>query len=365
MATHLEQSLQRDIERIQNKILEMSRRTERALRRCLEALESRNRQLAYSVILQDHHIDELEKEIDRLCLEFLVRQQPVAAHLRFVYAAIKINAELERIGDYAENISRQILKIGSAEIGLPLERYSEIGALAISMIGDSTRAFISQDAELSRQTMLVEERVNVLRDAINVELIKLEKENRISFDLFTPLTTIARRFERVSDQAKNICEEVLYLCTGEYAKHKGTDVFRILFLDDIDAGRSQMAAAIGNGLGQPKLVFSSAGLKPGSPDPGTIAFMTRKGADTSHFQARTLDQVPNLESYQVAVALSPEAAGALRASPSKTIILDWQVADASATAAGEERDRIYEQTYQALRRNIHDLVEAVLGENLN
>src|ERR1041384_5076672 len=109
--SHLERSLQRDIDRIRSKILDMSARGEWALKTSLRALRENNRQLAYAVILRDQRIDELEKEVDRLCLEFLVRQQPVAGPLRLAYATIRINLELERVGDYAEGIARQILKL--------------------------------------------------------------------------------------------------------------------------------------------------------------------------------------------------------------------------------------------------------------
>src|SRR5216110_1350789 len=105
MRSHYEETLQRDIKAIQAKLTKMAQLDERALRDSLKALVERNRQLAYAVILRDQYIDELEKEIDRLCLEFLVRQQPAGAHLRFAYATIKINLELERIGDYAESIA--------------------------------------------------------------------------------------------------------------------------------------------------------------------------------------------------------------------------------------------------------------------
>src|SRR5262245_57502857 len=109
MATHFEQSLQKDIDRIRGKVGEMCAEAEQALRNCLKAMRERNRTLAYSVILHDQRIDELEKEVDRLCLEFLVRQQPVAGLLRMAYATIRINLELERVGDYAEGIARQVL----------------------------------------------------------------------------------------------------------------------------------------------------------------------------------------------------------------------------------------------------------------
>ncbi len=104
---HLEESLQRGIDLIRGKVVEMADLSERALKASLQALIEQNRQLAYSVILRDQYIDELETELDRLCLEFMVRQQPAASHLRFVFATIKINKGLERVGDYAENIARR------------------------------------------------------------------------------------------------------------------------------------------------------------------------------------------------------------------------------------------------------------------
>src|ERR1051326_8310049 len=109
----------------------MAELADRALRDSLQALVDKNLTLAYAVILRDQQIDELEKEVDRLCLEFLVRQQPVAGHLRFVYAAIKINAELERIGDYAESIARQVVNVIHLKPTATFEQFSEIADLSI------------------------------------------------------------------------------------------------------------------------------------------------------------------------------------------------------------------------------------------
>src|SRR5207249_8050546 len=131
----------------------MGELAERSLRDCMKALEEKNRVLAYSVILRDQRIDELEKEVDRLCLEFLVRQQPVAGPLRFVYATIRINLELERVGDYAEGIARQILKLTSMDVAVPFERFQEIANLSIPMLRDAVKSFVDQDTELARKTM--------------------------------------------------------------------------------------------------------------------------------------------------------------------------------------------------------------------
>jgi phosphate transport system protein len=129
MASHFEESLQRDINRIRAKVQEMCNLAERALRDGLAALRDKNRTLAYSVILRDQQIDELEKEVDRLCLEFLVRQQPVAGPLRLAYATIRINLELERVGDYAEAIARQVLTFASmARVSGPCATPTNYGA---------------------------------------------------------------------------------------------------------------------------------------------------------------------------------------------------------------------------------------------
>jgi phosphate transport system protein len=83
--------------------------------------------------------------VDRLCLEFLVRQQPVAGSLRLAYATIRINLQLERVGDYAEGIARQILKLTAMEVEIPVERCAEIAHLSIPMLHDAVKAFLEQD----------------------------------------------------------------------------------------------------------------------------------------------------------------------------------------------------------------------------
>src|SRR5207247_2758466 len=212
MGTHLEESLQRDIGRIRGKVTCMGELAERSLRDCVKALQERNRQLAYSIILRDQRIDELEKEIDRLCIEFLLRQQPVAGHLRFAYATIKINLELERVGDYAESIARQILLLGSSETAVPYELFTEIGELAISMLHNAVRAFVDQDASLAKRTIEVEDQVDMLRHKAGAELVRMRGADQIALEALTPLMTIVNRFERVADQAKRLCQHNLHMC---------------------------------------------------------------------------------------------------------------------------------------------------------
>jgi len=366
MATHFEESLQRDIDRIRAKVKEMATRGEHALRDCLKALAEKNRVLAFSVILRDQRIDELEKEVDRLCLEFIVRQQPVAGTLRLAYAAIRINLELERVGDYAEAIARQVLKLTSMNVDIPVARYEEIANVSIPMLHDAVKAFVDQDAALARAAAEKEELVDALKSRLNADLMKLNRESKVPFESLNALMMVARHFERVSDQAKNICNEVLYMCTGEYTRHKGTEASRVLFVDRQNHCRSQIAEAIANSLNQPSFIFASAGLERTAIDPRTVEFLKSKGLDVSKQTSKALDQIPNLDHYQIIVALAPEAKKAFPTGTTKVVCLDWSVDDPSKVQGTPvEVKAAYESTYQFLHAHIEDLVEAVLGDKID
>jgi phosphate transport system protein len=318
------------------------------------------------VILRDRRIDELEKELDRLCLEFLIRQQPVARHLRFAYTTIKVNLELERIGDYAESIARQALKLSNITVAPPLERFQQLARISIPMVRDAVKAFVVGDDKLARDVISREEETDALRSAINAELYRLRQDGKLPQEALNPLLTIARRLERAADQATNIAEEVIYMVTGEYQKHLGGETWRMIFIDEHNHCRSQMAEAIGGAMEQPRFIFASAGLDAAPAiDPGTIEFLSNRGLDVSRAKTRAVDQVPNLEAFQIIVALSPEAKRAFP-KPTKAVCLDWSVADPSlATGDAAVKAAAYEATYQFLSQQISDLCEAVLADKID
>lgn len=368
MQGHFEQRLQGDIDLIRGKVMRMCKLAERALRDSLRALVENNLTVAYSVILRDQYIDELEKEIDRLCLEFLVRQQPVAGHLRFAYVVIKVNQELERIGDYAESVARQAVKLAGCQPRPDFSAIVELAELAIAMFRDATNAFFDEDAGLARRTMGTEEKADVLRNGINSELHRWREQERIALDAFTSLMTVARRFERVTDQSKNICEEVLYLCTGEYMKHQGTEVFRVLFVDRQNGAASQMAEGIANTLEVSRFVFASAGITAGEIDPRTVAFMTEKGIDITRQSSKSLEQIPNLEHYHLIIALDPDGRKAFRAPPTKTVGLEWNVGNPAEFSGSLQQPEVrarYEDAFRFISTHLRELVHALLSEEDN
>ncbi len=364
MSTHLEALLQQDLELIRSKVIEMGDLAERAIRASIRAAVERDRQLAFAVILRDQFIDEAEKQLDKLCLTFLVKHQPAASLLRFAYAAIKVNLELERVGDYAESIARQALKLTQVDATLPLDRLQQVVNLAVPMLHDAVRAFVNQDAELARRTIETDEAVDLLRDKLTADLTSLYREGRLPFDALNPLVMIARRLERVSDQARNISMETLYMCTGEIAKHPGSDVFYVLFVDEHNACRSLMAEAIGNALHDPAFAFTSAGIDPQPVAQNTIDFMASKGVDVVRAVPRPLSEVSNLEHKDVIVLLAPEARRAFPRRPRHTVLLDWSV-DNPAQAGDDRADveAAMQRTYSFIEGQIRDLVSAIRDTN--
>jgi phosphate transport system protein len=362
---HFEETLRRDIETLRGKVLDMARLTERALEASVRALIQGDRRLAYSVILRDQYIDERETELDRLCLEFLVRHQPVGSHLRLVFTTIHANRELERIGDYAESIARQALVVTPLVPQPSYARFVELGDLAVLMLRNAVQAFLNQDADLAWRTMASEERANTLRSLINDDLLEANRLRLLASAALNPLMTVARRLERAADQTKNLCEDVLYMCTGEFVRHKQAAGFRILFYDRTNACLSQMAEAIGNSLGTPRIQFISAGSAPQPLDARAVEFMAGKGIDLTRQAAKTLEQVPHWESCHVIIALGPEALAVLPGHPGKTVVLTWTIPDPAQVAGPPEAWRpAFDSAARSLQSDIRDLIGAILAEPL-
>ena len=226
---------------------------------------------------------------------------------------------------------------------------------------EAVAAFVAQDVERARGVIAAAAEVERMRSQITEELFNARQAGSIPLEAYDPLINIARRYERVADQSKNIAQETIFVATGEYVKHERGAVLRVLFIDGANAGGSQMAEAIGQAIGDRRFVFSSAGLDPKAMDRGLIEFMSGKGIDLSHSKSRSIVQVPNLEHYQVFIALTAGAVGAFPPASAKTVNLEWTLPD---PAAGERlgKPSAYEETWNFLQLHIHDLVQALLGE---
>ncbi len=361
MTTHLEKSLQRDFDHVQSLLGRMTGLAVGMLDDGVTAFRNGDRELASLIILRDQRVDAMEKEIDHLCLEFLVRHQPAGAHLRFAYAALQINFELERIGDYAESIARQVIKLIDLGCRIPTRLFGEITSSSIAMLRNAVAAFLRRDKALAEATAQIEEQVDTLRNQINSELLHLVQSGQLPLAALTPLMTIARRFERVSDQAKGICQETIYLCTGEYAKHASAHLYRVLFADDHHGCLSRLAAALGSRLGRSDIQFSSAGLDP-QPLPASVeTFFQDHGLAVGPPQS--LRELPDLGQYQLIIAFSSAVIKQLPPPSRKAVYGEWVMTDpANSGDSAEAIGQACEQAYDLLAKRIPELIGKLTGE---
>jgi protein-tyrosine-phosphatase len=254
------------------------------------------------------------------------------------------------------------LKLSRAPVEFPRSRFVQIAQLSIPMLHEAIQAFVGQNEVLARQTIEVEEAVDVIKSDLNRDLVELFRRQEMPFEVLSPLMMIARRFERVSDQARNICMETLYLCTGEHPKHPGSDLFRVLFVDAANASLSLMAESMARTLHLPQFVFSSAGVDPKPVAEEVVRYMKGKGIDLTRTAPKAIHQIPDLDHYQVVVGLVPEVRRAFPKQPRKLVYLDWNIEDPARPGLTlEQRLAACDEAWGLIEAHVRDLVQAVLG----
>jgi phosphate transport system protein len=161
----------------------------------------------------------MEIQIDELATSLLARVQPMATDLRFITAAIKINNDLERMGDISVNIVRRTLALMREPLPKELVDIPHMATLAQSMIRKSLDAFVKKDAELARSILTSDDVIDQLRDSVYEELIALMEQDSSTVRQCVNLMFVARALERLADHATNIAEDVLFLVEGVEVRH--------------------------------------------------------------------------------------------------------------------------------------------------
>ncbi|KAB2911393.1 MAG: phosphate signaling complex protein PhoU [Kofleriaceae bacterium] len=365
---HVHERVEHDLGVIRRRLRHMSEMVLRALDDAIAAIANHDRRLAYSVVLLDNRIDMLERHIDRLCQEFLVRHMPVSAQLRFIIATVKVNAELERIGDYAEAIARRAVTLSTIKDQPERERLFEMARVAFQMLRQAVRAFLDGDDQLAQQVLNNDRQVDGMNNQIFHVLAHPAAETARTTDLTVPfvLLGVLNRIERVADRACNIAEEAIYATRGEIQRHAMRNDVRVLFLDETNEIRGQMAEAIARHLAPVNIIFSSAGISPGPQiDPATAKFMANKRVDITRQRPKSLADVGKIEDFNVVVTLSPAAAQGCPPVPYAALVLDWDIANPSKVS-GTPADvaAAYEAVYRELHTKIEELVDSLLGAHV-
>ncbi|GMV94015.1 MAG: hypothetical protein AMXMBFR82_37930 [Candidatus Hydrogenedentota bacterium] len=221
MSSHL----QRETDRLKKNILSLCAMVEDSVANAVRSLRDRNPTLARQVIDFDIQIDELEVDIEEECQKILALHQPVAHDLRYIIAVLKINAELERIGDASVNIAERALVLSEIErVDIPFD-FTGMAEKARSMLKRSIDALVTQDTKLAYAVIASDDEV----DAINREMYEQVKggirKQPEHMEALIHLLSVSRHLERIGDHASNIAEDVIYLTKGDIVRHKTEEYF--------------------------------------------------------------------------------------------------------------------------------------------
>jgi phosphate transport system protein len=208
-----------DLTDLQNKLLEMGGLVESSVRASTRSLVERNESMARSVWDIEDRINQMDIEIDEFATRLLALQQPVARDLRFLTAAIKINSDLERMGDLAVNIAqRSLAHIERAQMNALID-IPHMSGVVESMVHKCLDAFVQRDAELAFTVLLSDDEVDDLKNAFYQELMAMIESGQATVPAAFDLIFVAHNLERVADHATNIAEDVLFLIKGVDVRH--------------------------------------------------------------------------------------------------------------------------------------------------
>jgi phosphate transport system protein len=209
----------RSLDELRQRTAQLGGLSERALELSVRSVLQRESTLVTDVLRYEEKINAAEREIDELALDLLAMQQPMAIDLRLIIAVLKINADLERIGDQAVNIAERARDIGNMpefELNLDL---NAMGSLARNMVRDALNAFATEDAELARRVLETDDELDTLNRQAFKEISDLIESNPLAARFGLDMLIISRNLERVGDHATNIAEDVIFWLSGTDVRH--------------------------------------------------------------------------------------------------------------------------------------------------
>jgi len=205
---------------LRNDVLTMAGLTEHNLRGAINGLLQRDDNLCTEAIADDEEVDQLEKQIDKVGLEILLRYQPVASDLRQVISAMKLSPNIERVADEATNIAECARKLNGHPPLAEVKLIVPIQAHTISMFKDSIDAFVREDVELARAVIIRDKQLDDMNASANRQLTERMMQDRDQLRGYLNLIIISRCLERVGDHATNIAEDAVYAAAAEDIRHQ-------------------------------------------------------------------------------------------------------------------------------------------------
>ncbi|HEX4132839.1 MAG TPA: phosphate signaling complex protein PhoU [Pirellulales bacterium] len=216
----MSQHLSRQLALLRQKILHVGGCVEAAISKAVSALVDRNAKLAAEVIQADDEIDRLEVDVEEECLKTLALHQPVAADLRLVVSILKINNDLERMGDLAKNIAKRVVFLAECP---PCDVNSDIRYMASqsqAMVKQSLDALVEFDATLARRVREADDSVDTLNKRIQAAIRDHIRQTPEQVECWLKWNSVAKHLERLADMATHVAEDVIYMVEGDIVRHR-------------------------------------------------------------------------------------------------------------------------------------------------
>jgi len=349
--THYEERLQEDLNRLQSHVKTLGNTVEAAVRNALRALLEFNQKLATDIVIGDLEVNRDSRELDRLCHGFVARHLPTAGHLRYVSSTMRVNVVLERIGDYAETISRTVLQLSGGPSENLIRSIELMGDQSLRLFQRSLKAYIARDAEGARTALEMSSNSVKIFDRVLKDLVTMgDQHSQPTYELFALLACF-NRLERIIHQSKNICEETIFAATG---KVKSRKKFNFLIVDKTNTRASLLVEAILKRTYPDSGNHLSCGWEPGvKVDPAYSAFAEERGLDLSDLTPCGFSELDlEFTDIDVVLALEDDAPRHFPRPGFHTIVVDCPIPGGTGPT----------EAFETIAAFLEDLMQKLRGE---
>ena len=358
--SHYERRLEKDLKQIRKGVRTLAKQVSTALKNATDALLSGDEDKAYSTVLGDTRINRVSREIDRLCHAFIARHLPSAGHLRLISSVLRSNIALERIGDYAVTISRESQQLSRPPEGTVGRNLASLSREAQQVLNQAVDGFLKDSPETARATISMLSNLEPSMDGVYDELLAdgSDRSAREKVALFVAFNL----FKRVTDQAKNICEQTLFAVSGE---GKEPRPYRVLFLDRISGALSRLAAALA-GKHYPDVCqcVSAAKMETKLPAKPLKKFMHERGIDGASIKVTPIEALAHdLPAFDVIISLQGPVRDYMAMIPFHASAFEWKIAAPLEKGNDEEVNERLEEIYRDLMPKLEELVDTLAGSD--
>lgn len=355
MSQHYEERMEAERAEIDRKLRKVAGIVEKQMDDAVQSLLHHDMALANAVILGDRQINRRIKELDYLCHAFIVRHAPSAGHLRFVSAVLRLDVALERVGDYASSIGREVAHLMERPPETVLRDIELISTQARRTFQQSLQAFHNRDVDIARETYGLADQTDLTLNAVFAALLEAGERREVPLADAFALLRIVNLVKRVAEQSENVCEQTIFAVTGDTRDPK---IFRILFVGDKNDRGTLMAEAYARKAFPESGRYRSAGWDPAQVmDSALSSFLDAKGIDVKGLRPGSLESaLREPQHFHVIVSLAPEGRARLSDAPFRSVILEWQIEQ----GPGMDEESL-ERLYREITVKVQELVTTLAG----